>query len=134
MRLIEFIFEVVAGLIWEICLQVVGEALFELGFHSLGEGFRRRERAHPVLAGVGISLWGGLGGVASSMLWPSRVWTSALLPGASLLLSPLLNGAAMEFYGRWRTRHGGPRSYIATYWGGALFAFSMAVARFVWIE
>lgn len=78
-------------------------------------------------------LLGGLGGVLTSVIWPTRVFESVPLPGASLLLSPLLSGLVMEGIGRWRERRGQARSYIATYWGGALFAFAMASVRFLWV-
>jgi len=40
----------------------------------------------------------------------------------------------MEQYGQWREENGGERSFIATFWGGALFAFSMALVRFLWVD
>jgi hypothetical protein len=44
--------------IWEIFLQIVGEVLIEFGFGSAGESIRRRTRAHPLLAAVGVALLG----------------------------------------------------------------------------
>jgi len=38
----------------------------------------------------------------------------------------------MDRYGQWREDRGQSRSYIDTFWGGALFAFTMALVRFVW--
>jgi hypothetical protein len=105
----------------------------EFGFRSMGESTRSRSQAHPVLAGVGVALLGGLAGVLTSLMWPARIFQPGPLRGASLLLSPLITGAVMEYYGQWREDRGGPRSYVATFWGGALFAFSMALVRFVWV-
>jgi hypothetical protein len=39
----------------------------------------------------------------------------------------------MERYGQWREEQFRRRSYLATFWGGALFAFFMALVRFVWV-
>ena len=50
--------ELVLTALWEIFLQIVGEMLIEFGFGSVGESFRRRSRAHPVVAGVGVVLLG----------------------------------------------------------------------------
>lgn len=116
--------------IWEILLQIVVEVLFELGFESIGESMRRRRRAHPVVALVGAVLFGGVAGLATSLLWPARIIKTAPVPGASLLLSPLLTGLVMDQYGRWRKDEG---SYLATFWGGAFFAFGMALVRFLWV-
>jgi hypothetical protein len=125
--------ELVLTTLWEIFLQIVGEALIELGFGSIGESFRRRSRAHPVVAGVGVALLGGLTGVVASLIWPARLVRPGPLPGASLLMSPLITGLVMDRYGQWREDHRVERSYAATFWGGALFAFSMALVRFMWV-
>jgi hypothetical protein len=49
----------------------------------------------------------------------------------SLVLSPIVTGLLMEAYGRWRTSRGGYPSFVATFWGGALFAFVMALVRYL---
>jgi len=130
---IEIILELVLTLVWELLLQITGELLIEVGVHSVGDSIRQRGRAHPLLAGLGIILLGGLGGVLTSVVWPTRLFAPGPLPGVSLLVSPLLSAVAMEGVGRWRERRGQTRSYISTYWGGALFAFAMASVRFLWV-
>jgi hypothetical protein len=119
--------------LWEIVLQVSGELLIELGFEAVGEPFRRRSRAHPVLAGLGVALLGGAAGALTSLVWPARILQPGPVRGASLIVSPLFTGVVMERYGQWREDRGATRSYIATFWGGAIFAFSMALVRFVWV-
>jgi len=129
-RRIEIILEILLPAIWEILLQIVMELLFELGFESIRESMRRRRRAHPVVALVGAALFGGVAGLVTSLLWPTRIIQTAAVPGASLLLSPLLTGLVMDQYGRWLKGNG---SYLATFSGGALFAFGMALVRFLWV-
>jgi hypothetical protein len=119
--------------LWEISLQIFGEVLMELGLSAIGEPFRRRSRAHPVVAGGGVALFGAVAGVLTSLIWPGRIFRPGPLPGASLLASPLLTGIVMNRYGQWREDRGLGHSYIGTFWGGALFAFSMALVRFVWV-
>jgi hypothetical protein len=114
-------------------LQVIGEGLVELGFHSIGEPFRHRSRAHPALAAVGIVLLGAVAGVLTSLMWPARIFQAGPVPGASLVLSPLITGTVMHRYGEWREDRDRMRSSVATFWGGALFAFSMALVRFLWV-
>jgi hypothetical protein len=58
----------------------------------------------------------------------------APVPGASLALSPLMTGVVMAFYGRWRSRRGHAISSASTFWGGALFAFGMALVRFLLVR
>ena len=115
-------------------MQIVTEVFIEFGLGSIGESLRQRSRAHPVVAGVGIALLGGLAGALTTWILPTRIFQPAPLPGASLLVSPLITGAVMDRYGQWREDRGVGRSYVATLWGGALFAFSMALVRFVWVE
>jgi hypothetical protein len=84
-----------------------------------------------VLAGVGVAALGGLAGVLTSLIWPTRIFRPGPLPGVRLLVSPFITGVVMDRYGQWREDKGGQRSYVATFWGGALFAFTMALVRFV---
>ena len=52
-----------------------------------------------------------------------------------LLLEGLLqSGLVMQRYGQWREARDGSQSFIATFWGGALFAFGMALVRFLWVN
>jgi hypothetical protein len=116
-----------------VLLQLAGEGLLEGAWGLFGEPFRQRGRAHPVLAGIILVLIGGAMGWILWLVFPLRVVTSGRIPGASLVLSPILAGLAMHSYGRWRESRGAAVSYTATFWGGALFAFGMASARFLLI-
>lgn len=114
-------------------MPIVGEILIEFGFASVGEPFRQRSRAHPVLAGAGVLLLGGLAGAITRFIWPARIFQPGPVRGVTLFLSPLVTGVVMDRYGEWREGLGASRSYIATFWGGALFAFGMALVRFLWV-
>ena len=129
--MIEAILEVLLSAVWEILLQITGELLLELGFHAAGEAFVRRVRAHRLMAAIGIAVLGGVAGVITSLALPSPLIQHRPIPGMSLILSPIVTGAMMEAYGRWRTHRGGHPSYVATFWGGALFAFVMALVRYL---
>jgi hypothetical protein len=131
--IIEMILEFVLTAIWEILLQIVGEILVEFGFQSIGDSVRQRARLHPVFAGAGAALLGGLAGLLTSLVWPTRILQPGPFRGASLLVSPVITGLVMDRYGQWREDRGAGRSFIATFWGGAIFAFTMALVRFVWV-
>ena len=105
--------------------------LLDAAGRAFGEPFKRRDRAHPILAGIGVLLLGGLLGLLVSLVFPARLITFGRIPGASLVLSPVLNAFAMEYYGRWRERRGKSRSFLLTFWGGGLFALGMASVRFL---
>jgi hypothetical protein len=127
---IEFIFEILLSAVWEGLFQFGGELVIEVAGRVFGAPFERRDRAHPILAGIGVVLLGGLVGLLVSLVFPERLITVGRVPGASLVLSPLFNALAMEYYGRWRESRGRSRSYLATFWGGGLFALGMASVRF----
>jgi hypothetical protein len=129
----EFIVELVLATLWEIVLQLVAEIVVSFGFASAGESLRQRRQAHPVFAGIGVALMGCVAGVIASLIWPARILEPGPVPGASLVLSPLITGVVMDRYGRWTERRGGHAPYIATFTGGALFAFSMAFVRYIWV-
>jgi len=87
------------SLLWEIVLQGAGDLLVELGYASLRESTRERSRAHPVLAGFGVLLFGALAGAITRIVWPGRILDPGSFRGASLILSPLVNGIVMNRWG-----------------------------------
>ena len=122
----------------EFLIELVIEVLFQGGFEALVEGiaraigasFGRRDRHHPVAAAIGLLGLGAAIGGLSVLVWPYRVVDSGPVPGLSLILSPVINGLVADAIGSWRERHDRPRTYMSTFWGGALFAFGMAGIRF----
>ena len=108
-------------------------SVFDGVLELLFEGFRtsrgKRTRPHPALAGLGTLLLGGLVGGLTTWALPNRLFGAPLLPGASLVLSPLVNGALMHAIGAWRVRNAQEQPFMATFWGGALFAFGFATMR-----
>ena len=116
----------------ETVLQFLAEVLFELGFQALAHSVRRGRLAKPVLAGIGLIIIGVIVGLATCWLLPGPLVQSApRLPRLSLVLAPVATGAAMHALGSWRRRRGGDPTLLATFWGGALFAFAMGAARAV---
>jgi len=118
----------------ELLFQGLGELVVESVVRVLGAPFARRDQHHPVVAGMCLLLLGALLGEISCWVWPHRIVGPGPYPGSSLLLSPVVNGVAADALGDWRERRGRPRSYLATFWGGALFAFGMAGARFLFFR
>ena len=87
-----------------------------------------------VLVGIGYLILGGAIGFAASLDFPGRFLPRAhTIPGLSLVLAPLATGLAMHFFGKWRRERGGAPTRLATYWGGGLFAFGAALARFLMV-
>ena len=127
----EILIEILIWLVVEILGQALMEILGELGLASIKAAFERPNRS-PVLATLGYLLLGvALGGV-SLRIHRDRLFHCHPVPGLSLLVSPLCVGLIMSTWGRYRREQGYPTTNLATFCGGAAFAFGSAVVRFVW--
>ncbi len=127
-----FLLELLLQLFAEALFQFIAELLLELGFEAIADSLRRGRSANPVFAAIGLLIIGTAAGFISCWLLPTPLFRPVPhMPRLSLILSPLATGAAMHEFGAWRRRRGGDPSLLATFWGGALFAFAMGVARAV---
>ena len=129
--MLEFLAELILEVFGDIIFQVVFEVLTEFGFESLSNLFQPRKKAHPLLAACGLLLLGGALGLGFALLLPHRLIPKSRLPGLSLVLAPLGVGLVMQGFGMWRRKRGGTPTCLATFWGGAIFAFSMALVRWL---
>ncbi|HET9495751.1 MAG TPA: hypothetical protein VFR15_16115 [Chloroflexia bacterium] len=116
-------------LLIQVAVQIVLELLAELGFTSVREAVGRNRREHPTWAALGIALVGGAAGALTVWVIPHRVLPRPPVPGLSLILGPVAAGGMMHLLGRVQAANGRSGSRLATFWGGALFAFSFSVAR-----
>jgi len=121
--MLEFLFEILG----EFLLQAFGEALLEIGLHTLAEPFRRAP--NPWQAALGYLLLGALLGGVSLLLFPHY-----LVPPpwriANLFLTPFAVGGLMVLMGHWRARHGEAVLRINRFVYGFLFAAALAVVRY----
>jgi hypothetical protein len=84
---------------------------------------------HPLSSGLGYVFLGALIGAVSAWALPRPLVRPSPWPRASLVAGPLLSGLFMQAYGSWEHARGKHPSYLATFWGGALFAFVLALTR-----
>ena len=117
-------------LLLDVAIQIGMEILVEFGWAGV-KGALGRENHHPAVAAAGLAVLGaGLGG-ASLWLFPTSLVGPGPVPGASLLLAPLAAGAVMHAWGQYRRGRGHPTTNLATFAGGAAFAFGTALVRFL---
>lgn len=128
----EIIAELLLGFIVEVVIPIVGELAFEILLHSLGQPFVSRERRNPVFAGIGYFLIGLILGGLSLLVFPRSFVRSERFHGINLLITPLVAGLVMGAVGRWREQHGETLLRLDTFVYGFLFAFAMALVRFVY--
>lgn len=120
--------------LWEVIGQVVFQIVGDLVVGSITEALDRQAWGRPMMAALGFILLGSVAGVVSAAMMPERMTPVVLMPGLSLILAPLGTGAAMHVYGRWRQGRGHDTSYLATFWGGALMAFTTALVRYLLVR
>jgi hypothetical protein len=121
--------ELILEALW-LCLEVVFQALFsdemENVFDFLDWVPGDRFLVCVAAIAVGFTL-----GAASSLLLPHRLLPPPETRGLSLVLSPIGSGLAMSLCGAHRQGQGRAPSFLASFWGGASFAFGCALGRFV---
>ena len=126
--MIDFLLE----LLLEALVQAVGEIIVELGWASLRHAVRSKRRPNPVLAVLGWAVIGGGCGAISALIFPHRVLPWHGRAGISVILAPLLTGAVMKIVGDRRRAAGKETTALATFWGGAVFAFALSAVR-LWL-
>lgn len=125
--MLQIIFEVLG----EFLLQVIIEALIELGMHSLAEPLKRPP--NPWLAGLGYALFGAIAGGLSLLVFPMHM-VSGVWRTLSLIVAPIGAGFFMCLMGRWRTRRGQELLRIDHFAYGYAFALSLALIRFFYAQ
>ena len=121
--------DVILEALW-FCLEVVFQVLFSDGMENLFDflDLVPRDRFLVCVAAIAV---GFTIGASSRLLLPHRLLPPPATPGISLVLSPVGSGLAMHFWGSHRQGLGRGSSFLATFWGGASFAFGCALGRFV---
>ena len=122
--------EILFELLFELAVQALGEFALTLGWESLAHALRGTRKANRVLAILGWAVIGSICGVISAFIFPHRLLPPSRLPGLSLIVAPLVSGALMKAVGDRRREAGKDTTILATFWGGTIFAFAMAAARF----
>ena len=126
----EFIFEVIFQFVGEILLQLCFQLLAELGVHSLADPFRRPR--NPALLTVGFILWGAIAGGISLLIFPSSPIANPMLRQINLIATPVAAGLAMMMVGKARLRKGQTLVRLDRFGFAFVFAFAMALVRFIW--
>jgi hypothetical protein len=118
----------------EILLQVLFEALAEMGLRTLGEPFRPAREVVALVAAVGYAIYGAAIGGISLWFFPAPYLDADWARIANLAVSPLAAGAVMSMMGAWRRGRGEALIRLDRFSYGALFALSMALVRFFFAE
>jgi hypothetical protein len=118
----------------EVFLEFGGELLISLGIEAVAAPFKKAQTASLGFSIAGIVLMAAAASCLFCVVVPSQLIHRNRFPGISMLVSPLLAGATLHWFGAWRTEHGKHTTRIATFWGGALFALTFSSIRFLAIR
>ena len=129
---VELIFEFVFQVLAELLLQALFEYLAEMGFRSLADTIKRPRS--PWLSTIGFVLWGAMAGGISLLIFPASPIHDPQLRLANLFITPLLVGSGMMLLGRLRENRGQRLVRLDRFGYAFVFAFSMALIRFVWAK
>ncbi len=123
--------EEVLGLLLELFGECALTMLLEPGFAWIPKVAGRAFVAtRPFLAAFSLLFLGLLLGRATASFFPERIFHAAI-PGFSLVVTPVIAGIVMQLFGVWRKSGGRPTTFLATFWGGFVFAFGFTWARFL---
>ena len=125
----EFIFEALFQFLGELLLQIVVQLFVEWGFRSLADIFQRR--TDPVLAVISLALWGFLAGGISLLLLPAFIHDPTLRI-VNLIVTPVALGLVMMLVGKFRLKLGQNLIRLDQFGYAFVFAFAMALVRFIW--
>jgi hypothetical protein len=128
----EVIFEILFQIFGEILLQLLFECLAELGLRSLADTLEKPR--NPVLSTVGFVIWGAIAGGLSLLIFPHSPIASLQLRQANLLITPIIVGGVMMLIGRQRNKRGQTLVRLDRFSYAFVFAFTMAVVRFIWAQ
>lgn len=118
--MIEFIFEVLLQLVFEI-LEVV---------FTSGAGKRERESQSPIVTAIIYIAFGIMAGFVSLWIFPQAFIHNSLGRIANLILTPVLMGLLAAAFAAWRAGDGqGLR--LGRFINGYVFALSLALVRFL---
>lgn len=128
----EIIFEAllwICQIVGEFLLQLVFEALAELGLRAIAEPFHW-PKPNPWIAAVGYLIYGTCAGGMSIWLFPKPFITSHVGQLMNLAITPLILAATMGMLGTWRKRQGNELLRMDRFSYGYLFALAMALIRY----
>lgn len=127
----DFIVELL-GLLFDGLVEWALAGICDLLARALKKIFNTSEVANPVIAFIIYLLFGMFTGGVTLLFFPHRTIRHAKIPGASLVLSPLIAGLMMSLTGSILRGLEKRVTRIESFGFGFAFTFGVALARFVW--
>ena len=120
-------------LLLELFIQIFVEGLFEASSRKLSEKPWWPQAINKFLAVIIYFGLGAIAGVILTVIFPRRLVRGTPFPGLSLAVIPVLAALTMVGLGRLRRWQGRPLVRLDRFVYAFLFAFGMALARFLFV-
>ncbi len=130
----EDIFFGLLSVLLEFFLEIVVEALIDIGLRGVAKFFDSQRFENPWFAAVVYLLLGTSMGGLSLLLFPHPLIHPAKIHGISLLISPMLAGLAMSVVGFILRKRDKQETQLESFRYGFAFAFGMALVRFLFVR
>jgi cytochrome c biogenesis protein CcdA len=121
-------------IVWEAVGEYLLAAIWDLLLRVVGEVFNTSEAPSPVLASFGYIFLGLLTGGLSLLFLPHRMIRHSRIPGASLIIGPLITGFMMSATGSFLRQRNKRVTRIESFGYGFAFALGVALVRFFWAK
>jgi hypothetical protein len=127
----DLLLELILWFLWEFVLSVIFESVAGFVWMFLKHAVGSERKSVPFVAAIGQILLGISAGVISLVLVRQPMAAPLVVPGLSLIVAPLATGLVMHWLGAFWYQRTGERPALFTFRGGAVFAFAMALTRFL---
>jgi hypothetical protein len=125
---------VIADVFFEAFFEIACVALASLLMHAISKFFKGISEVNPVATTFALSMLGALAGFLSMIAYPHPFVHPSRLHGVSVIASPLITGFVTYQLGRLLRNLGRRVTPIESFAYGFVFAFAMALVRFLMLK
>jgi len=125
-----FLFEILL----EFLLPLIAEIFAELALHKIERVPWMQGTARVIVTAIMYFGVGLVAGFFSLLIFPNAFARSSIVPGISLLITPVLGGVVMSYMAWFRVRTWDRSIRLETFVYGFAFAFAMTLLRLLLAE
>lgn len=118
----------------ELILPLFAELLTELALHKLSSMPGMQKAGRVILTAIVYAGVGLVAGLISLSIFPKAFARSSILPGISLVITPVLGGLLMSYISWLRVRTWDWTIRLETFAYGFIFTFVMTLLRFYFTD
>lgn len=126
----EIIAEIIFSFIGEVFIQIIFELFAECGISAFSKDTNPKHR--PFFAAIGYFILGAIAGGISLLILKNQFIADPTLQIANLIAMPLVAGFIMMQIRQRKLRSGKIVVRLDSFTYGAVFAFGMALVRYIW--